>query len=168
MATDSATVEVHAVVLTTQQARDLIAEAVDEGVRRALTESVAEEPRSMPTIIDQALADMRAGLRVLIVAPSDDAITTLLTKAMEQLREGERAQRSHQTPLVFARPARRSDQDATLSGSDGGWIRFCRYMNRAAARGFTVDRIYVDHAELWDRLAPTMVGSIDGPVITHC
>ncbi|GAB3211321.1 hypothetical protein [Nocardia tengchongensis] len=102
--------------------------------------------------IDRALADMRDGLRVLLVAPTNDAISKLLAEASEKLREGETIRKS---------------AGGTITGS-GGWIRFCLYLNPADGRGLTVDRVYVDHADLWKRLAPTMSGSTNGPVITHC
>ncbi|MGY4098058.1 hypothetical protein ACW2Q0_00595 [Nocardia sp. R16R-3T] len=103
------------------------------------------------SILDQALADMRAGRRVLLIAPSAVAVTRLVDKALPLLRAGESARQ---------RPA-------TITG-DRGWIQLRPYpTSRDSGRGLTLDRIYFDHSELYELLAPALSFATNGDRIVH-
>ncbi|MFE3051590.1 hypothetical protein [Nocardia sp. NPDC059239] len=119
-------------------------------VRAALMSAAALSPT-----LDAALADMREGHQVLIVAANRDAIARMVNDARPQLRPGER--------LNVTNGGER------ITRFDGGWIYFRCYsaVTRGSGRGFSLDRVHVDHTELWDELAPTLVNAAPGPTITH-
>ncbi|MGV9666948.1 hypothetical protein [Nocardia niigatensis] len=102
-----------------------------------------------------ALADMREGHRVLIVAANRDAVAHMVGVARGKLLDGERL--------------RRSAGSEEITSTAGGWIRFACYTSatHGAGRGLTLDRIHLDHSALWDELAPTLSTAALGATITH-
>lgn len=107
--------------------------------------------------VDLALADMRNGLRVLVIAANERAVTALLDYAGEQLQDSEKMRRTQGTQRI--------------AGSKPGVVVFISYAdagNTGGGRGLSLDSVYVDHTALWNALAPTMIGKPGGPDITHC
>jgi hypothetical protein len=103
------------------------------------------------SILEQALADMRDGRRVLLIAPSAAAVTRLGYKALPLLRAGESARQ---------RPA-------TITGGRG-MIHLRPYpTSRESGRGLTLDRVYFDHSDLYEALLPALSFAIDGGRIVH-
>ncbi|MFE3597587.1 hypothetical protein ACFXOH_23015 [Bacillus subtilis] len=102
-----------------------------------------------------ALVDMRKGHRVLVVTENRDAVAHLLHAARQFLRTGERLNVTN------------GGQQITCPS--GGWIRFRYYsgVTRGSVRGFTLDRVHVDHFKLWDELEPALNSAAAGPAITH-
>ncbi|WP_306357441.1 MULTISPECIES: hypothetical protein [unclassified Nocardia] len=111
----------------------------------------------MSTALDRALADMREGRVVLVVAASNDTIADHVAAVAGQLREGETAWRTYGSQRVAA--------------PGGGSIVFRSYasvVHNGGGRGLSVDHVYIDHGELYEQLAPTLVCSRDIVAITHC
>lgn len=96
---------------------------------------------SDPDLIDQALADMRAGRRVLVIAPSDTTRRDLRNRIAARLTESETVRRSGNCDRVTA--------------PGDGWIEIRGYtsVRHGACLGIRLDRVYVDHSELSAELA---------------
>ncbi|MFD3748343.1 hypothetical protein [Nocardia sp. NPDC058633] len=100
------------------------------------------------TLLDQALADMRAGLNVAYVATSGKALSRIDYLARERLVDGERMGRR------------------MISGSGDGTVTFCLYSS--IPRGIVLDRAYFDHSDVYDEIAPCMATSAaSGPRFVH-
>ncbi|MFE3060682.1 hypothetical protein [Nocardia sp. NPDC059239] len=110
---------------------------------------------ALGSTLDAALADMREGHCVLVVAANRDAIARMVNDARAQLRPGER--------LNVTNGGER------ITRFDGGWIYFRGYsgVTRGSGRGFSLDRVHVDHTELWVELAAALVNAKPEPTITH-
>ena len=102
------------------------------------------------TVLDLALADMRAGRRVALVVSNGQALDRIAWQA-------------HQ----LSRPGETVTQRMISSGT--GMIRFFLYANASGAmRGLEVDRVYFDHSDVHTNLAPTMCTSTaPGPRFVH-
>lgn len=105
-------------------------------------------------MLDYALEDMRHGARVMLILPSDRAIDAAIFEARTKAEAGERVRRRH--PRI----------DRSLGGSIVLSI-YSRFS--VSGRGLTLDRIYVDHSELYLQLAPCMATStaVRNPRFVH-
>ncbi|WP_280371135.1 hypothetical protein [Nocardia wallacei] len=126
----------------------------------AVTSAQAElhdfDVRYPPSTVDRALADMREGRKVMVIAvvPNHDGLTPLLNKAVDQLLDGERAYSSR--------------DNARITAPGGGWIAFRTVggIQGGGGRGLELDRVYIDHAELMRRIAPAVMGDRSAIVMT--
>lgn len=109
-----------------------------------------------PDLVDQALADMRAGRRVLIVTPTNDAAASMRDQFSARLAAGESVRST-------------GGHCYRVTTQGGGWIEFRSYISirNGGVRGMTLDRIYVDHTELHRELMPALVTARDGGKIVH-
>lgn len=109
-----------------------------------------------PDLVDQALADMRAGRRVLIVASSNVAAASMRHRFVERLVAGE----SVSSP---------GSSHHRVSRHGDGWIAFISYtsIRLGGGRGMELDRIYVDETELHRELMPALATARDGGKIVH-
>ena len=99
------------------------------------------------TLLDQALADMRAGLQVAYVATSGKALDLINHLARKQLGDGERVGRR-------------------MISNGEGTVTFCLYSS--IPRGYEFDRAYLDHSDVYKVLAPTMsTSTAPGPRFVH-
>lgn len=87
-----------------------------------------------------ALADMREGRRVLVIAPGRQAVVELWATACGVLVDGERSYRS----VGAERIARKA----------GGWIMFRTY--GAGVRGLELDSVYIDNTAMFTAMSPTL------------
>lgn len=100
-------------------------------------------------IVDDALADMRSGRSVLVVASDAPTAKKLFDAARSQLELGETARRP------------------SITHSNGGWISFEHHGTvQAAVRGLQLDRVYFDHSAAMEAVVGAMIGS-DSPLIRH-
>lgn len=99
------------------------------------------------TVVDKALADMREGRRVMVIALARNAtrLTQLLDEARGKLHADEWAQHSAQQSRIARR------------GGDG-LIEFRTFGSivQGGGRGLTLDRVYIDHAALVEEIGPAV------------
>lgn len=101
------------------------------------------------TVLERALADMRSGLHVAVVASTGDTLDRLAVCARRLLRDGERI-------------GWRMITDGT------GTIALRLYATAGLARGLELDRVYFDHSGVYEQFAPTMCTSTaPGPRFVH-
>jgi hypothetical protein len=102
-------------------------------------------------IVDQALADMREGRRVLVISANESGVIDLLNAMTERTLSSERAYRAAHHRRIESRT--------------GGTIRFATYAH-AAVRGLTLDSVYFDHSRIMAEVAPAMCTSAE-PRVQH-
>lgn len=109
----------------------------------------------MVTVIDQALADMRDGLGVLVIASTAPAADDAFKEAARGLVRGERAHRGA--------------GHIRIDRTGGGWIVFRGYstITRGGGRGLSVDRVLFDHRDLYEQIAPMFVTARAGFQVEH-
>ncbi len=106
------------------------------------------------SILDKALADMRAGLTVLLVVSHADAVRPLLDEAVPLIIDGEQIRRANGAARIEAR-------------GHSGRIIVRPYTSAGNMRGWCFDRTYFDHRGIHQRLAPMLVMSKLDTRIVH-
>ena len=110
----------------------------------------------MSDTVERALAEMRAGRRVLVLTLTEPGARAMHDRAAALLTDGETARRG-----VSAR-------QNTVHRQAGGRLEFAPIGSAASqCRGLTLDTVYVDHDELRAMTAPAMMSS-DAPAFICC
>ncbi|MGI5222185.1 hypothetical protein [Nocardia sp. CA-290969] len=106
-----------------------------------------------PDLTALALADMRAGRRVLVIAPSSSTAKALRDRMTAQLADGE--------------TARNANGNHRITSAGPGWIEIRGYtsVRLGACRGVVLDRVYVDHSELTTELAMRLGSSRSADIV---
>ncbi|VFA94760.1 Uncharacterised protein [Nocardia farcinica] len=99
----------------------------------------------MSDTVERALAEMRAGRRVLVLTMTEPGARAMHDRAAALLTDGERARRSGLS---------------VTSAADRGRLMFATIRTAPARfRGNELDSVYVDHDELRRAAAPAMMTS---------
>ncbi|MGW6699626.1 hypothetical protein [Nocardia sp. NPDC055049] len=102
------------------------------------------------SVLDQALADMRAGQNVALIASTGRTLDRIHDQSRKLLRDGERIGRR------------------MISNGTGSVTLSLYASSPSALRGLEVDRAYFDHSDIHAVLAPTMCTSTaPGPRFVH-